>query len=270
MKKLSAYPALLGQLYNDEIRFVEEISIIERMYLNPELEIFVGEDDLSSFLLIRKSSNGRRSVFLRAEGNELFLEQALNLLKTHRKFHLQTGDAEAAHLKGRLKFNSEYEYVIMTFDPGKFRPIYDPTPVRLSPEMDVRELSMASGEDPLFCREEIRHGVVYGFRSNGKWISLGGACIRSRNFDYVFVDTDAEFRGKGLAGAALSHAIKEILESGRKPIYALDSSNKSSMKLAVRIGFVPYKSLRCLFYGPWVAMRGAEDREDIPDSSFLE
>jgi GNAT superfamily N-acetyltransferase len=260
----------LNYLYRDEIRHVEEISMIEQMYLNPDIRVFVDDiKDISKFLLIRENRLCDHSAFLEAGNDDSFLLQAADLLKPCEKLHLQTGEWEKSRLENQLSVIHSYGYVIMEFRPENFNPVFKPVPVKLTADSDAADLREISCGDTDRFREEIRHGTLFGFKIDNKWVSTAGSLIRSRNCNYIFVDTDAEHRGKGFAGSVLSHAIRDVIDRGKKPVYALDSENKPSMKLAKKMGFVPYTTLECMFTGPrWTLVRETEDSVNIPDSSF--
>jgi GNAT superfamily N-acetyltransferase len=270
MTELYNLSTLLNFLYRDEIRHIEEISMIEHMYLNPDLQVFVDNiRQISKFLLVRENRLLDHSAFLEAGEDEDFLNEAISILKPCRKLHLQTGEWEKERIENKLSIVHDYKYVIMGFDSGNFNPVLKPVPIKLSADSDESDLKEISCGDADRFREEIRHGTAFGIKLNGKWVSTAGSGIRSGNYDYMFVDTDADCRGKGYAAAVLSYAIKDVLERGKKPVYALDAENKPSMKLAKKMGFYPYITLEGMFTGTeWTLCRETEDSTNIPDSSF--
>jgi GNAT superfamily N-acetyltransferase len=270
MIELYNLSTLLNYLYRDEIRHVEEISMIEQMYLNPDIQVFVDNiRQVSKFLLVRENRLCDHSAFLEAGEDETFLCEAAEILKPYQKLHLQTGQWEKSKMQNELSIIHDYKYVIMEFHSENFNPVSRTVPVKLTPDSDISDLREISYGDVDRFREEIRHGTAYGVKINGSWVSTAGSKIRSRNYEYMFVDTDAEYRGKGLAASVLSFAIKDILNRGKKPVYALDAENKPSMKLAKRMGFTPYITLEGIFAGSrWTLCRETEDSANIPDSSF--
>lgn len=269
MISLTEYHQILNFLYGDERRYIEEISIIENMYLYPDIEIYVDDPgDIKKFLILQKNRVGNYSVFLHSAGDHDFTRKAFEKVSPLEKSHLQTGDFEKRFFQETCNTISSYRYLIMCFRSDKFTPVYKPVPLRITPDMKYKDLNEISHGNGSRFREQARHGVFYAVRDNGAWAALGGSGVWSYNYCYLFVDTETQYRGRGYARAVLSYAIRDILNRGKKPVYALDPTNEPSLRLARRLGFVPYTTRECFFIGKWSLARTSLDSLAIPDSSF--
>lgn len=269
MKQLKNYSKLLGFLYKNEIEFIEEISIIERMYIYPDIAVFVDDpDNITGFLLIQKNHVGNISAYIKTGENPEFLCSITGILKDMPKVHVQCDKHEKDYLKNNLPVKGEYQYQIMVLDESRFNPVLEPVPVPITtdlPRSDLDDLSSGNGDR---FREEVRHGIFYGFKVDDKWASMAGAGVISENYMYLYVWTGRDFRGKGYGRAVVSYCMRDILKSGKKPVYALDPMNNPSIKIAQKLGFAPYMIKKCLFSGDWSLMRDKSDDDSIPDSSF--
>jgi len=270
MIEIKNYSRILGFLYRNEVEFMEEISIIERMYLYPDILVFVDNpEDISGFILMQKNHIGNISVYMKIGNNEDYLQEAYNFLNEFEKVHIQCDKPEKEFLKDKLKISGEYQYQIMKFNPSKFKPIREPVPIPITPDLPFEDLNELSAGNGHRFREEIRHGVFYGYKIKNKWAAFAGAGVLSRNCLYLYVNTESEFRGRGLGKCSVSFCIEEILRRGKNPVYALDPKNIPSMKIAKYLGFEPFITKVCLFGGKWKVIRKPGDDKKIPDSSFF-
>jgi GNAT superfamily N-acetyltransferase len=249
VKKYFNYPEFVNFLYKDEIRRVEEIYIIENLYLSPKIHIFVDKDkdDMIRFMLVQKDNEGGCFAFIEANGNENFIKKSVEILNTQKSVQVQCSESDKILIAKHIQFLTEFEYMIMKFEPDKFKPVHGPEPTRITTAISFEELVEISGQHPERYREQIRHGILYGFKEKNRWISLGGSFVHSKNYNYIFIETSPKYRGRGLAKATLSRSIEETLKEGKMPVYALDASNKPSLNLALKMGFTPYIKLRCGF-----------------------
>ena len=272
MIPLKNYSLLLGHLYENELEFVEEISIIERMYLYPDIKVYVdNQKKISAFLLLQRNLAGHVGAYMKIGGNPDTLEKMGEILSEHRKLHIQSDLIEKNYLAERFKIAGEYQYLIMKMDSSQFKPVAESAlvPTLITPDITAKELKQLSGNNPNRFREEIRHGIFYGFKEDGEWISFSGAGVMSRNCMYIYVHTEPEHRGKGLGKICVSKVVDEIIKAGRHPVYALDPMNVPSLKIAESLGFKPYLTKECLYVGRWEAIREDFDDKNIPDSSFF-
>lgn len=272
MIPLKNYSLLLGHLYKSEPEFVEEISIIERMYLYPDIKVFVDDQKkISSFLLLQRNLAGHVGAYMKIGSNPDTLEAMREILSQHNKLHIQSDLVEKKFLSNKFKITSEYQYLIMKMDSSDFLPVTETglNPILITPDISSKELKQLSGNNPNRFREEIRHGIFYGFKEDGEWISFSGAGVMSRNCMYIYVHTEPEHRGKGLGKICVSRVVGEIIKAGKQPVYALDPTNVPSMKIARLLGFKPYLTKECLYVGRWEAVREDYDDKNIPDSSFF-
>lgn len=271
MIPLKNYSLLLGHLYKNELEFVEEISIIERMYLYPDIKVFVdNQQKISSFLLMQRNLAGHVGAYMKIGDNPDVLEKMGEILSEHKKLHIQSDLVEKKFLADKFRIAAEYQYLIMKMDSSNFRPLVKnvPVPTRITTDISPKELKQLSGNNPNRFREEIRHGIFYGFKKDGEWISFSGAGVMSRNCMYIYVHTEPEYRGKKLGKICVSKVVDEIIKAGRQPVYALDPTNIPSMKIAQSLGFEPYMTKECLYVGRWEVIREDYDDKNIPDSSF--
>lgn len=274
MKQLKKYAKILDFLYRDEVKYIEEISVIEKMYLSPQIKIFVDSvNDITCFLIIQKRDSYNINVFLDSKDSREFTARTAVMLESFIKCHVQTGDMERDLLKDLCSVHSEYRYQIMESD--KKRSVEESSAeafpqdiLRITPQTHIKLLNQLSGGEGELLREEARHGFLFVKMIDGDWAAQAGTCNRSRNYDYLFVETHRDHRGKGYAREVLSLAVNEAYKRNKKPLYALDTANIPSLKLAEKLGFTPSVNRRCLFIGEWQVDRTEKDSPLIPDSSF--
>lgn len=86
--------------------------------------------------------------------------------------------------------------------------------------------------------EFLARGKGFCIKHGDKPVSWAfSAAVSSREID-IGVETDAEFRGLGLASAAAKLMIKYALEQGKAPVWACAAGNIGSQRTAERAGFV--------------------------------
>ena len=270
MELTKNYSILLGYLYKNELEFIEEISIIERMYLYPDIAAYIDDPgNIRRFLLIQKNHVGNISAYMKIGDDEKSLAEVGEVLSHFDKVHVQSDGVEKEYLEEKFYVSGGYQYLIMKLDLLKFNPVKDDRLSKITPDLPVEDLNQLSGNNPHRFREEVRHGIFWGHKTGGKWVSFAGAGVITRNSMYLYVHTDSDHRGKGLGRACVSKVMEEVLKAGKQPVYALDPANMPSLKIARSLGYVPFKTKECLFMGKWESRRKENDDRNIPESSFL-
>lgn len=278
MKQLREYTKLLNFLYGNEMLFVEEIAVIENMCRYPDIKVYVDRtDNIGAFMLTQYNEDMTWSVFLHSPSDESFLNNAVKILPKVNKLHIQTGVKEKSIISGRLFFKHTYDYSMMSLLMEDFNDNFtdkyenaDAQIVRLTPDSGFEEMEEWFGYGVYRLREEIRNGVYFAIKEGGQWAAIAGTQIKSCNCSYIFVSTEAPYRGRGYAKALVSAVCNELFIQGRTPVYALDSSNIPSVRLAKSLGFKEYARRECLFAGPWELFRPFDDNPGLPDSNYFE
>ena len=89
----------------------------------------------------------------------------------------------------------------------------------------------------------LQKGFGYAVISDDMPVSWAFSAAVSNDEVDIGVETAEKYRGKGLAKTAVNEMIKAIITSGKKPVWACNSLNTGSQKLAEGAGFV--KSAQC-------------------------
>jgi len=87
----------------------------------------------------------------------------------------------------------------------------------------------------------VKHGFCVGVYADEILASCADAATMpymAEQLQEVGINTIEKYRGKGYAAIACQHAIKNILRSGRYPVWSHEYSNTASQHIAEKIGFV--------------------------------
>ncbi|MBQ5317046.1 MAG: GNAT family N-acetyltransferase [Oscillospiraceae bacterium] len=84
----------------------------------------------------------------------------------------------------------------------------------------------------------LKNGFGFAVMCGGKAASWAFSAAVSDTETDIGVETAEEFRGQGLASAAVSAMTAYILRTGRKPVWACHHLNTASARLAEKNGFV--------------------------------
>ena len=84
--------------------------------------------------------------------------------------------------------------------------------------------------------EFVARGVGFGVEHEGRYVSgCSSFALSSRSLEFE-IDTDPDFRGRGLAAACAAAMIEYCIDSGLEPCW--DAHNDISAALAAKLGFV--------------------------------
>jgi hypothetical protein len=72
----------------------------------------------------------------------------------------------------------------------------------------------------------------------------------------VSIDTLEGFRGRALAGPAVTFMVDHMRRTGREPVWSALESNRASLRLAAKLGFEPTDRIVAFSRGPWALLTG--------------
>jgi RimJ/RimL family protein N-acetyltransferase len=72
----------------------------------------------------------------------------------------------------------------------------------------------------------------------------------------VSIDTLEEHRGRSLGAAAVRFMIEYMRGEGRDPVWGALESNRASLRLAAKLGFVPVDRIVVFSRGRWALLTG--------------
>ena len=134
------------------------------------------------------------------------------------------------------------------FDPERFAeyPLPDGTGICALTSGNIGDIT--GRITPAFSWESsdefLRKGKGFCVTDCGKILSWAfSAAVSGAQVD-IGVETDENYRGKGLVSAAASAMIKHILSEGKEPVWACHSENAASRRTAEKLGFV--KTAECV------------------------
>ncbi|WP_167958397.1 GNAT family N-acetyltransferase [Anaerosporobacter faecicola] len=81
--------------------------------------------------------------------------------------------------------------------------------------------------------------LAYVAKDNNRIVSIAGVSTNSEKIWWIGVDTDAEYRRKGLASFLVNRTACDVIEMGKIPVYPTWYSNIASRTTAIKAGFVP-------------------------------
>ena len=91
----------------------------------------------------------------------------------------------------------------------------------------------------LIVQEEgVGSGPLFVIRRHGSVLARSGVNWLSPHFAEVSVQTEPVARGRGWGKAVVQACTRWVLQSGRKPLYIVNSSNDASVTLAKSVGYV--------------------------------
>ncbi len=238
MKKIDAdsYESILKYICKNPCGTVYPLSIAERKQYG---DIYLGDD---SVLLWHYSG----FAYIFGACGEDFLEQIyrefLTADEVPRRFILFTADPaieqffqnKTGLIQGR-RYNFEYPqgtdfspaplpqgYEVLEFGSD----LFDSIDGRITPHF-----SWGNAE------EFTRNGVGYCIMHEGRPASWAfSAAVSSDELD-IGIETSPDYRHKGLAVLAAEQMIRYCIEQGKRPVWACDTGNTASRRLAEKLGF---------------------------------
>jgi GNAT superfamily N-acetyltransferase len=121
--------------------------------------------------------------------------------------------------------HKEEQLRIYVLDRGRFRPIINVLVAQSESYNGLpRYVARSGASDPAGGRGEI--------------LASAGLNWRSTNFAEIYVHTKAPHRRQGLGRSVVASIVQHTLDSGRKPLYAVNIANQASVQLAESVGFV--------------------------------
>lgn len=139
-------------------------------------------------------------------------------LTTARPYIIFARKADYAFTGGSFEIQSERTLDILTLDRSRFQPV-------------VNVLVRRSRSPERTPRAEIR--------SRDTIMASAGVNWQSTRFAEIYVQTEPEARQRGWGKSVAAAVIDDLLESGRHPLYLVESTNEASMALADSLGFRP-------------------------------
>jgi predicted GNAT family acetyltransferase len=81
---------------------------------------------------------------------------------------------------------------------------------------------------------------------NGKLVATSGVgFLNNKSFVISYVETEPEYRNKGIAKCLTSLASEPLIRKGLVGVYSTDVTNEPSLRVAEALGFIPYLDLKC-------------------------
>jgi ribosomal protein S18 acetylase RimI-like enzyme len=112
------------------------------------------------------------------------------------------------------------------------------TPLGPADGVAVRELVALTQPGPFGART-MELGKYFGVWEGGRLVALAGERLRLEGYVEVSaVCTHPEARGRGLAGALVSHLSRRALTGGTVPFLHVMAQNESARRVYERLGFV--------------------------------
>ncbi len=139
--------------------------------------------------------------------------------------------------------------VRMVLDPERFAPVAVPGLVRLGPS-DLAELGALYADEPpaFFLPSQLRDGVYFAVRDSHRLASVAGTHVVSSvtgvgALGNVYTRPDS--RGQGMAAAATSAVVRELLDLGTQTVVLnIVATNSVARRVYERIGFREF----CVYY----------------------
>jgi RimJ/RimL family protein N-acetyltransferase len=124
-----------------------------------------------------------------------------------------------------FEVHREEQLRIFVLDRGRFRPIIN---VLVTQSETYNEL-------PRYVARQSASGQI---GSRGEILASAGLNWSSTYFAEIYVHTKAPHRRQGLGQSVVASIVQHTLDSGRKPLYAVNVDNQASVQLAESVGFV--------------------------------
>jgi len=193
------------------------------LYHDPaRTQLLIHEDDggdVDGFISVCQT--GQRlfepTVVLRTVDASVAADLLLRALDPGRGYYVITTSDLRGEVAKVLRIQNEETNHIYRLDLSQFEPAIN--------VLVVQEQGIGSG--PRFV---IRRQDTVLARSGVNWLSP--------HFAEVFVQTEPVARGRGWGKAVVQACTRWVLQSGRKPLYIVNSSNNASGALAKSIGYV--------------------------------
>jgi RimJ/RimL family protein N-acetyltransferase len=87
-------------------------------------------------------------------------------------------------------------------------------------------------------------------------VSFCYPCWQTEGLWDVSVDTLEQHRGRSLGMAAVRFMIDHMRREGRAPVWGALASNRASLRLAAKLGFVPVDRIVVFSRGHWALLTG--------------
>jgi ribosomal protein S18 acetylase RimI-like enzyme len=128
-------------------------------------------------------------------------------------------------LSGLLTVQQERKLKVFVLEPNRYQPIINVLVTKARSPNDHSRYIIKSVND-----EETNTGSTVFASAGINW--------QSPNFAEIYVHTKSPHRRQGYGRSVVSALAGEIVKSGRKPIYVVDTNNSASIQLAESVGFV--------------------------------
>ena len=114
-----------------------------------------------------------------------------------------------------------------------------PYELRILEQSDFEALYVPAWSDAI-CFERKQHDVLgIGAYDHGKLVGLAGGSTDAEEMWQIGVDVLPEYRRQGVASSITSNLALEIIARGKVPFYCSRWSNISSVRNAIKSGFLP-------------------------------
>jgi hypothetical protein len=253
----SARAPWLARLYDDPIRYVEEIATVEARHQTWSFSGWYDPANPTTFMLVRTDDKGSQGVYLYAGSQTTW---CLEQIPSAAKFYLQTdrGGTQATLATRPVALSGTIRYFRLS--PAKLATSQLPPPPNVETvTWSIDEAVTVGGS---LCGIRIR-----GFVEERPVVSASTPFLCARSA-MIGVETDDRVRRHGLGRHAVGLLIHRLLERGIAPVYATDTANVPSMRIAASF-FQRHADLKFLFVGPWRLRRPKDASDGLPDSLFL-
>lgn len=116
-----------------------------------------------------------------------------------------------------------------------------PFPVKKIDKEDISKIDDIEIYDNALCQGEASslNEMAYIALDSGKIVSIAGASSNNKKLWWIGVDTESDYRRKGLASLLVNRVACDVIEMGRIPVYPTWYANIASRITAIKAGFVP-------------------------------
>lgn len=106
---------------------------------------------------------------------------------------------------------------------------------------DIFKIDDVEIYDNALCQGEASslNEMAYIALDSGKIVSIAGASSNTKKMWWIGVDTESDYRRKGLASLLVNRVACDVIEMGRIPVYPTWYANIASRITAIKAGFVP-------------------------------
>lgn len=138
---------------------------------------------------------------------------------------LNTPEAYRPVISALFEIQSELPLRLMMLDQSRFEPIIN---------VLVTESESYNG----LPRFVVRTNAGSGQGTGTEVAASAGLNWRSPDFAEIYVHTKPTYRRRGFGRSVVAAIVKQTLDEGRTPLYAVGIDNKASAQLAESVGFV--------------------------------